>query len=145
MNNVFVIERNVESWNEAIRACADILYKNGNVDDGFCQACIEREEEYPTGLPAAIGVAIPHTKSEHVYCSGICVLRSNKPISFRRMDDPDMCVETNFVFNLAIDDPNKQLNTLSKVMEFIQNDKLLHQCKEMPLEELNNTITLLFN
>ena len=140
MNRVFVIEKNVESWDEAITACAQVLYEEGNVDEEFCQACITREKEYPTGLAASLGVAIPHTQKKHVYHNGICLLRLPKPVAFQRMDDPDKAVEASFVFNLAIHDPEEQLMTLSKVMDLIRDDKLLHQCKQMPLEELNGRI-----
>lgn len=143
MNKLFVIEKCVENWEEAIRVCADVLHKNGNVDDEFCQACIVREEEYPTGLAAALGVAIPHTQKKHVYENGICLLRLPKPVAFRRMDDPDAFVQTNFVFNLAIHDPEEQLSTLSKVMGLIQNEQLMHQCMGMTLEKLNYTIVSL--
>lgn len=143
MGNLFVIEKDVENWSEAIRACTDVLRKNGNVDEEFCQACIDREKEYPTGLAASVGVAIPHTQKSHVYHNGICFLRLPQPVAFRRMDDPDTFVDASFVFNLAINDPEEQLATLSKVMNFIQDDKLLNRCRTMPLDELNQTVRTL--
>lgn len=140
MDNLFVIEKNVENWSEAIRACTEVLQKNGNVDEEFCQACIEREKEYPTGLAASVGVAIPHTQKSHVFHNGVCFLRLPKPVAFRRMDDPDDFVDASFVFNLAINNPEQQLSTLSKVMSFIQDDKLLKRCQTMSLDELRQTI-----
>ena len=59
------------------------------------------------------------------------------------MDDPDTFVDASFVFNLAITDPEEQLATLSKVMNFIQDDKLLNRCRTMPLDELNQTVRTL--
>ncbi|MFQ7422717.1 MAG: PTS sugar transporter subunit IIA [Anaerostipes sp.] len=37
-------------------------------------ACIEREKEYPTGLPG-IPVAIPHSKVEGIKDNCVCFLR----------------------------------------------------------------------
>ncbi len=44
----------------------------------FMNACIEREKEYPTGLPSEVPVAIPHSKVEGIKDNCVCFLRLKK-------------------------------------------------------------------
>lgn len=53
---------------DVISTLAKSLTEQGYVADSFLEAIIEREKVFPTGLPTGeIGVAIPHTDSEHVH------------------------------------------------------------------------------
>lgn len=135
-NNLLVIQQQAATAQDAIAACARSLYEHGFVDAAFEQACIAREEEFPTGLAAEVGVAIPHTTAEHVHRDGICLLRLEHPVTFQRMDDPCLSVDVDFVFNLAVSDPNRQLRTLRIVMGILQDGAFLNQCKALPLHQL---------
>ena len=53
----------------------------------YRQACIARESSFPTGLPSAVPVALPHAAAEQVKHSCICVLRLKYPVPFMRMQD----------------------------------------------------------
>ena len=45
------------------------------------KACIEREKEYPTGLPSEVPVAIPHSKVEGIKDNCVCFLRLKNPVT----------------------------------------------------------------
>lgn len=138
--NFFVIEENAKDWHEAITACAQELRRRELVDDDFCRACLEREKEFPTGLDTELGVAIPHTTADHVHENAICVLRLKQPVKFRRMDDPDEETEAHFVFNLAVRDPDQQLNILRAIVRLVQDGECMRACWQMPAEELRQTL-----
>lgn len=142
MENLFIIEANVQSWNEAIELCCKKLHMEGIVEEAFYYACIEREEEFPTGLPAELGVAIPHADSKYVKKDGICFLRMANQVPFKRLDAPEQLVGVNYVINLATKNPNKHLEILQKVMAFVQDSKRLNRFLYLSLEELKQELSL---
>ena len=70
MDQIYIIEGNASDWREAIFMTSDELWKHGCVTDDFYNSCIEREEEFPTGLTENCPVAIPHTTKEKVKKTG---------------------------------------------------------------------------
>lgn len=65
-NHYLAIEGEAKDWEEAIRLCGQAIADAGYADETFMNACIEREKEYPTGLPSEVPVAIPHSKVEGI-------------------------------------------------------------------------------
>ena len=61
-NHYLAIEGEAKDWEEAIRLCGQAIADAGYADETFMNACIEREKEYPTGLPIEVRVAIRHSK-----------------------------------------------------------------------------------
>lgn len=134
---VFAIEGCAKCDMDAIRLCATKLYDEGIVNDAFCGNCIEREKEFPTGLPSAIPVAMPHSAASGVNCDGICILRLAEPVSFRRMDDPDETVPACLVFNLAIADPKEHLAMLQNLMGVLMDEEKVEKLRACALDELS--------
>ena len=52
-----VIQGTANSSEEAITLCGEALHKAGIVGEDFGKACVEREKDYPTGLPTEIPTA----------------------------------------------------------------------------------------
>jgi PTS system galactitol-specific IIA component len=123
---IFAIDGHAETDEQAIKLCADKLLAEGVVKDVFYNNCIVREKDYPTGLPCDPPVAMPHSAASGVNEDGICVLRLDKPVTFRRMDDDAESVDAIMVFNLAVTDPQGHIKVLQKLMGlFMDHDKLL--------------------
>lgn len=135
-----VIQGTANNNEEAIRLCGEALHKEGIVGEDFWEACVEREKDYPTGLPTEIPTAIPHAKVAGIKENAICLLKLKSPVVFRRLDDDTEQVETDLIFNLAIKDPNEHLQVLQRMMEFLNNKEVLLKCKELSNEQ---TITYL--
>ena len=108
----------------------------GSVNQEFTDACIEREKEYPTGLPADIPVAIPHSKANGIQENCICFLRLDQPVRFYRMDDGDEFVDTKLVFNLAIKQADEHLEFLQKLMQFVLNKDIMEKCSSLPMDKI---------
>ncbi len=123
-------------WEEAIRLCGSHLMEYGSVGQDFVDGCVEREKEYPTGLPSDIPVAIPHCRSDAVRENSICFLRLKHPVRFQRMDDDMEYVEPRLIFNLAIKAADDHLEFLQKMMDFVTNNGALEKCLELPLEDI---------
>ncbi len=130
-----VIQGVANNSEEAIRLCGEALYKAGIVGEDFAQLCVEREKEYPTGLPTEIPTAIPHAKAGGIKENAICLLKLQSPVVFRRLDDDEEQVETDLIFNLAIKDPEEHLVVLQRMMEFLNDKEVLLKCKEFSEEE----------
>ena len=97
---------------------------NHCVDDTFVTALLEREKEFPTGLPTIIPIAIPHV---HDGCqrSFFSMAVLNKEVTFQCMGDPDEEIKTKLVFLFGITDPSYQTEVLKKFSTMFQNKELL--------------------
>lgn len=113
----------------AIEMAAQPLLKQGYVNEGFLESVMEREKNFPTGLPTAIGVALPHTEAKYVANEGISILTLKKPVFFSGMGNPKEKVSVEIIFLLAINNPEKQLRSLQTIITIIQNEKVLQKIK----------------
>lgn len=140
IKDVIVIEGNVTNWDEALKLTSDQLFKKGYVKKSFYKGCIEREKKFPTGLPTIIPVAIPHTDSIHVNIPAVCVLRLEKPVSFNSMESADETVNVEYVFNMALNKENDQLNMIREIINVVQDNNFLSMAKTMPIDELRKVL-----
>lgn len=130
-NHYIAIEGSAKDYQEAISLAAGALYEAGFVGKDFARKCIEREKDYPTGLPTAIPTAIPHCKDAETKGNSICFLHLSRPVTFRRMDDDESSVETDLIFNLAIADAGSHLDVLQKLMQFLNDEEKLNNCRTL--------------
>lgn len=115
-----------KSSQEAMRILAQSFVDNAVVKESFIAAVIEREEHYPTGLPAkAFDIAIPHTVSEHVLEPSIAIGVLSHPVEFRQMGSPEIVLHPQLLFMLAITAPKEQITLLKRIMKLLQNEELL--------------------
>ncbi len=134
--NVYLATKEVPIIGNRQLLCGEYMISQGSVNKDFMEACIEREKEYPTGLPADIPVAIPHSKAAGIKENCVCFLRLDKPVRFYRMDDSEEYVDTQLVFNLAIKEADDHLEFLQKLMQFVLDVDTLNKCSEIPLDEI---------
>ncbi|MGV8906793.1 MAG: PTS sugar transporter subunit IIA [Acetobacterium sp.] len=113
----------------AIEMAAKPLIEQGFVSEGFFEAVMEREKNFPTGLPTSVGVALPHTEAKFVVNESISILTLEKPVVFAGMGNPKEEVQTEIIFLLAINNPVKQINILQTIITIIQNKKMLEHIK----------------
>ena len=72
-------------YTEVLSKFAELAEGEGFALPGFANALIQREGEFPTGLPMVIPLAIPHAYPEFVVRSGVGVALLDPPVSFREM------------------------------------------------------------
>lgn len=136
MENMYLaIEGCAVNAEEAIRLCGKALQDADCVEDDFVQGCIQREKEYPTGICSEIPVAIPHCQSDRIHRNAVCYLRLEKPVEFYRMDDDEETISTRHILNLAIGGGD-HLKFLQELMGILQDEKLLEQLAELPIEQV---------
>lgn len=129
--NLFIDEAIIET-NMTVVDSASVITKIGKklmlaglVNDDFIEAVINREIDYPTGLPTKIPVALCHTDPEYVKCNFLTVATLEKPVQFHEMGNPNNIQEVKIVFFLGILNKDKHIDILKNIMKFIQSEKLL--------------------
>jgi PTS system galactitol-specific IIA component len=111
---------------EAVLRLAGLLECGGYVKGSFGRAVLEREEVYPTGLPTKpVGVAIPHTDTEHVKRAALAVGILADPIEFTEMGSADDHVNVSIVAMLAISDPEAVMQVLPQLARALQDEEFL--------------------
>jgi len=122
-----VLHMNAENSEEVIRFLAAKLADVSHVRPSFADAVLAREKNMPTGLPLGLdaNVAIPHTDPEHVLKAGLALATLEKPVLFANMEEPEEKIPVGTVFLLAINDKDKQIDVLQKIMALIQDKAAL--------------------
>lgn len=142
------IQINVEAADcfQAIEAAASPLLRDEKITCAYVDAACEREKVFPTGLPTAVGVAIPHAEPEQVLEEAISLVTLKNPVVFHGMGAPEENIEVSIVFLLAIRDGERQIETLQKIVMMIQDEMVLHKIIGAKTEEkIYNLITTMEN
>lgn len=123
-----LIVRNVEAVDaeDAIRQVGQYFLRAGFVKDTYIDAVVAREKVFATGLQLAdIAVAMPHTDPQHVNRPGVCIAQLAHPVTFAHMGDPDVTVEAEMLFMMAIKNPDEQVELLQKVLSVFQQPEVV--------------------
>lgn len=127
---------------EVIRTLAAKLAASGAVETGYADACLQREATDPTGLPTAgAAVSLPHADPDLVLRDAVAVAVPAQPITFKQMGDPDVEVQAEAVFLLALTGAEGQLQALRQVAAFVQDpDRLKALIDARTPQELHDLI-----
>lgn len=124
MDYLFYQNSNYKNQSELFNDVGADLLKKKIVLEGFSNALVVREEEYPTGLPTSPAVAIPHTDGTFVLKDSIVFIKNDREITFHEMGgDDDDIIETEIVIMLVIKSGERHLKTLQKIIEVIQEGR----------------------
>ncbi|MGP4075974.1 PTS sugar transporter subunit IIA [Halobacillus sp. K22] len=130
--SIILLDVEAETRDEVLTTMGNNLVNKSLVQPSFVPAIIERENEFPTGLPTAgVSVAIPHTDVEHVIQKNISVAILKSEVGFGVMGDDSEQVPVKIVFMLAMDEAHSQLSLLQKLMQIFQDEnELLNMVKQ---------------
>ncbi|OCA86056.1 hypothetical protein A8F94_14540 [Bacillus sp. FJAT-27225] len=113
----------VNSQKELLERLGKQLVEDRIVKEGFTEALLEREREFPTGLPVVPGVAIPHTNGSLVNEDRLLFATLKNPIKFNEMGaGEEDFVDVQVVILLAIADGQNHIQTLQKLIGSIQKE-----------------------
>lgn len=124
--DLILVDLDVDTAEEAIRALSTLLEQAGIVRSTFAESVISREKSYPTGLPTTVPVAIPHTDPDQCLRTGIAVGLLRKPVVFGAMGSQGQ-IQARIVFLLAITKPHSQVAWLGRLVQFFQEPGLLQE------------------
>lgn len=137
-----IIELEANSKEEALRLLGSRLIEQEYVKEDFIESLLEREKNYPTGLPTEpFGVAIPHTDGDRVHKSTVAFASLKNPVKFLMMGTDDKLVDVKLIFMLALKSPDDQLEMLQKLMELIQDPEMVSKLVQVKsADELNGLV-----
>ncbi|MEA4909418.1 MAG: PTS sugar transporter subunit IIA [Chloroflexi bacterium] len=111
-----------QDWREVLRRFAGLAEQEGFARDGFGDALIQREEEFPTGLPMQVPVAIPHAYPEYVLHPGVGVALLDPPVSFREMGgEEDQWLTVRLVVLMLVTDETAHTDDLSVLIQMFRD------------------------
>ncbi|BES64242.1 PTS sugar transporter subunit IIA [Gottschalkiaceae bacterium SANA] len=121
---------------EAIQILGNQMVENGFIKEAYIDAVIEREMQYPTGLPTeGVKVAIPHANANHVIQSTIGVMTLSKPVTFCSMGDATEELDVELIFLLANTDQSDQPESLQRLMQCFSEEEALLKMKAATTED----------
>ncbi|VYT81521.1 PTS sugar transporter subunit IIA [Clostridium tertium] len=137
MGHSTLVYRNLDfnTSNDILSFLADKLKEEGYAKEGYKEAILKREVEYPTGLPAEIKIAIPHCDHTLVNESAIAVGVLNNTVNFQAMDDPSKTLDVQIVIMLALDEPHGHIEMLQKIVQLIKSSDDLKKIIEATSDE----------
>ncbi|GAA0182070.1 PTS sugar transporter subunit IIA [Clostridium sediminicola] len=121
-----IVNLQADDSKEVIKKLVERMEINGNVKKEYYDACLEREKQFPTGLPTeGIRVAIPHASSESIILSGVAVALLEKPVIFNNMANPEEKIDVEIVFLIANANESEQAKDLQTLMECFSDKEAL--------------------
>ncbi|TWT25997.1 PTS sugar transporter subunit IIA [Planomicrobium sp. CPCC 101110] len=125
---LIVLNLEASSKEEVLEVLGNLLTEHGVVKEGFIESVLQREKEFPTGLPTEpFGVAIPHTDGDMVHDSKIAFASLKNPVKFAAMGGSAELVDVKIVFMLALNSSQGQLDMLQKLVGLFQDPGTVEQ------------------
>jgi PTS system galactitol-specific IIA component len=115
---------------DVIKILADKLKAKGLVKEGYYENVVKREEEFPTGLPTVIPVALCHTEAQYVNQSAMAVGTLAQPVEFHEMGTPERNIQAEIIFLLALKDPKDQITYLKKMVTVFKSKETLEKIRD---------------
>lgn len=143
--NIIFLDCTYKTDIELLTGISNKLIENGYVRKTFTKAILDREEIYPTALKVEnFGLAIPHTEPEYILKPGMAFVKLKGNCKFKEMCT-NKDVEVNMAFILLVKDKEKQVDTLTKLMNLFSKNDILEKLynennKSSIVEILNNEI-----
>lgn len=133
---LIAMDVDAKDYEEAIRKVGSLLYENNFVKNTYIDAVIAREKDFPTGLNLdGISIAMPHTSGIHVNVPAVCIAKLAHPVRFAHMGMPEIPVDAEMLFMMAIKNPDEQVETLQNVMGVFTNKEAVKELKAAKTED----------
>lgn len=120
----------------ALEMMADRLTSLGYVKESFKEAILDREANYPSGLPMEeLKIAIPHTDADHVNQSVICFARLKENVEFSVMGAPEEKISVRLISMFALKEKKKIGDLLETLITTYQDNDVLKALVDAKDEE----------
>jgi galactitol PTS system EIIA component len=129
-------------WEQVLKKIGEYLCESGAVKDGFTDALVKRESEFPTGLqlPFDINIALAHVDPEWIIDTGMVVYFMLKPVRFRKMDDRNSVIPCQLIVIPLIKNPSDYMKFLSKQIKYVTTNEFVKLFKEHRFDKIVNDI-----
>lgn len=136
------LDNSIKTYQEVINASGSYLLEKDYIQADYITVCIDREKDYPTGLLMSngIGIAIPHANYQLVKSDAISLVRSSKGVEFGQMEDSDLKVSCQLIFNLALSTSNQHLTILQRLFALFQDEIFVDNCQNLSCLQVEQLI-----
>ncbi len=114
---------------QAFKCLSEKFLERGLVKQGYLDALIQREQNYPTGIDLTAvckgipNIAIPHTESRYCNVTKVIVIKLHKDIVVKDMMNADKDLDVKYLFMILNKEGTEQSNILAKIMEFATKEE----------------------
>jgi PTS system galactitol-specific IIA component len=116
----------LDTKEDVLTHMADYLYSQGFVCQDYGAAVLDREKEFPTGLPTTpVCIAIPHCDMRYVLHGSIAAAKLNHPVVFKNMGAPAEDLNVDLILLLAVPQDDEQVLIIQRIMEVVQSQEAL--------------------
>ena len=124
---LILLHQKEASREEIILRLADTMQKAGYIGPTYGEAAVERERNYPTGLPSeGVPIAIPHAFSKDVVKTGVACAVLDEPVEFVNMGDDSDLLPVEMVFLMAnADGGDAYMEDLQELMQMFSSEEFL--------------------
>ncbi len=126
---LIIADLNARKKEEAIMKMAELLQKEGYVEEGYCRKVLDRESFCPTSIGNEI--AIPHHYQEDINANRIVVARVKNPITWNNEEK----VKLIFLIAIKYKEPVKVKMLFHYLYVLIENQELLKKIKTAETSE----------
>jgi PTS system galactitol-specific IIA component len=131
LSNLKVIKSKKTTKEEILGELATTAIDAGYAREGFCEAILEREQKYPTGLHTPrIEVAVPHADAEWTLQPSLVIGILEDQVIFEPMGGEGGEVHAELVFMLTIADPSEHVDFLRAFSTLMEVPQLLIDFKK---------------
>ncbi len=129
--NLIFLHQEAASREEIIGRLAFAMQAMGYIGPSYEKAVLEREKEFPTGLPCEeVYVAIPHAFSGDVMKTGVAAAVLDKPVDFVNMGDAEEVLPCEMVFLMCnAEGSDSHIDDLQELMVMFSEPELLKKLK----------------
>lgn len=120
-----MLDKSFKGQDDFFKSISNKLIEDKIVIEGYYEALVKREKDFPTGLPVNQGVAIPHLSNDYSLKNQIVYVRLAESISFTEMGTDDSRVDVKHVFFLILKEGQDHIEFLSSIINLIQEPKVL--------------------
>lgn len=118
---------NSKTREELFKKVENFLTKLNFVKQGYSEALIKRENQYPTGIKIGdYGIAVAHTDASYILKSDVLFCKLIDSIEFSSMETNEV-IDVNFVFILLLENGEDHLQMLQKIALTMQDGEFLEQ------------------
>ena len=111
-----------KDWENVLRRFGKLAIAEGFARTGFSDALVQREKDFPTGLPMQIPLAIPHAYPEYIIHPGVGIALLEPPVSFCEMgNDEGKLLDVRLVVLMLVTEDIAHNSDLSTIIHMFKN------------------------
>lgn len=127
VDSVVVLGMRGRTCRDVLGELGNLLYRKGYAKQGYTEALLEREHQFPTGLKLRDGlnVSISHADAKWGLKPVVAVGVLERCVQFRNIENPEEEIPVRMAFVVVMPSPEKHLALLRNLVQMFQDGDTL--------------------